>query len=246
MTTNYDPIAEQYQRSKQQPWRTFVEAHSLFQHIGDPAGLHVLDVACGEGFYTRMLKQRGAARVLGVDLSPGMIELAQRQEAQYGLGIEYQVRDALDLQLDGQFDLVVAAYLLNYARNRAELTAMCRGIAQALKPGGRFVTVNCSPWLDFAAAPSFRPYGFETTLPHGPGEGAPITWTFHLADGPFSIENYFLDPTIHDDAFRAAGFCETRWHRPQLAPQGREQFGADHWAPFMEQPPITLIECIRA
>jgi hypothetical protein len=38
MTTNYDPIAEQYKRSKQQPWRTHIEASSLMALIGDPSG----------------------------------------------------------------------------------------------------------------------------------------------------------------------------------------------------------------
>jgi 2-polyprenyl-3-methyl-5-hydroxy-6-metoxy-1,4-benzoquinol methylase len=63
--------------------------------IGDPRGMAVLDVACGEGFYTRMLRQRGAARVTGVDLSPAMIDLARLQEAQHELGIEYVVGNAL-------------------------------------------------------------------------------------------------------------------------------------------------------
>ena len=34
----------------------------------------------GFGFYTRLLKQRGAAQVLGVDISPEMIRLANQQE----------------------------------------------------------------------------------------------------------------------------------------------------------------------
>jgi toxoflavin synthase len=49
MATNYDPIAEQYKRSKQQPWRTHIEAFTLMELIGDPAGEAVVDVACGEG-----------------------------------------------------------------------------------------------------------------------------------------------------------------------------------------------------
>ena len=106
--------------------------------------------------------------------------------------------------MDGQFDMVVAAYLLNYARDRAELTAMCCGIARALKPGGRFVTVNCNPALDFRMAPSYRKYGFETSLSDGFREGSPITWTFHLEDGPFSIENYYLDVPIHEQTFPPA------------------------------------------
>lgn len=69
MTTNYDPIAEQYKRSKEAPWRTHVECFTLLETIGPLEGLSVLDVACGEGFYTRLLRHRGAARMAGVDLS---------------------------------------------------------------------------------------------------------------------------------------------------------------------------------
>ena len=116
MTTNYNPIAEQYKRSKQQPWRTYIECFTLMELVGDLRGMAILDVACGEGFYTRMLRQRGAARVSGVDLSQGMIDLARSQEAQHQLGIEYLVADARELPEMGRFDVIVAAYLLNYAR----------------------------------------------------------------------------------------------------------------------------------
>ena len=216
MATNYDPIAEQYKRSKQQPWRTHIEAFTLMELIGDPAGEAVVDVACGEGFYTRLLRQRGAGKVVGVDLSQRMIELARDQEAQHRLGIDYIVGDARELTLGVEYDLAVAAYLLNYARDRAELGVMCNGIAHCLRPGGRFVTVNCSPALDFRVAPSYRKYGFHTSVASDFGEGAPIRWTFFLEDGSFEIENYFLDVPIHEEAFRSAGFREIRWHGPLL------------------------------
>src|SRR6516164_11052357 len=160
MTTNYDPIAEQYKRSKQQPWRAYVEAFTLMRLIGDPTGRKVIDIACGEGFYTRMIRQRGAAKVTGVDLSENMIELARASEAQEPLGIDYIVGDGRGLGVAADYDLAVAAYFLNHAHDRAELGAMCRGIARCLKPGGRFVTVNCNPACDFPAAPSYRKYGF--------------------------------------------------------------------------------------
>ena len=108
MTTNYDPITEQYQRSKQQPWRTFIECFTLMELMGDPRGMAVLDVACGEGFYTRMIRQRGAARVTGIDLSSGMIDLARRQESQHRLGIDYIVGDARKLSGAEPYDLAVA------------------------------------------------------------------------------------------------------------------------------------------
>jgi 2-polyprenyl-3-methyl-5-hydroxy-6-metoxy-1,4-benzoquinol methylase len=57
----------------------------------------VIDIASGEGFYTRMIRQRGAAKVTGVDLSEKMIGLARASEAQQRLGIDYIVGDERDL-----------------------------------------------------------------------------------------------------------------------------------------------------
>lgn len=245
MTTNYDPIAQQYKRSKQQPWRTFVECFTLMNLVGDLRGKEVLDVACGEGFYTRLVSERGAARVTGVDLSQGMIDLARRQEAEHQLGIRYVVGDARELPADDSFDLAVAAYLLNYASTRQELQAMCRGIARSLKSGGRFLTVNCSPALAFPKAPSYRKYGFETSVPGLWQEGAPIKWTFHLADGAFEIENYHLDVAIHEEAFRQAGFREVRWHPPQLSPEGLAALDQDFWSSLLDHPPVAFIECVK-
>lgn len=245
MTTDYDPIAEQYKRSKLQPWRTAIESFTLLELIGDPLGLAVLDLACGEGFYTRLIRERGATRVVGVDLSPGMIELARQQERHQRLGVEYRVGDARDLKALGEFDLVMAAYLLNYARTREELQAMCDGIACVLKPGGRFVTVNCNPALAFPAAPQFRDYGFETCVKGPWQEGAPITWTFYLSDGSFEIENYHLSVATHEIAFRRAGFKEVRWHSPRLSPEAITSRDLDFWSSFIEHPPVTFIECVK-
>src|SRR5438093_11706216 len=111
MTTNYDAIAAEYQRAKQQPWRLHLEHFTLFTLLGDLRGKSVLDLACGEGFYTRFIKQRGAARVVGVDRSAGMIALARREEARHRLGIDYRVHDVKHLALAETFDVIAAAYL---------------------------------------------------------------------------------------------------------------------------------------
>ena len=245
MTTDYDPIAGQYKRSKQQPWRTYIEAFSLMSLVGDLTGKSVLDMACGEGFYSRLLRQKGAARVIGVDLSNAMIELARQQEAELNQGIVYLVGDARQLALLEKYDLVVSAYLLNYARDRDEFGSMCAGIAHCLKPGGRFVTVNSSASLDFSTAPSYRKYGFETSVVGKWQEGAPIKWTFFLEDRSFEIENYHLDVAAHEEALSSAGFGIVRWHAPLLSPEGKAAYGNDFWATFLDYPPIALIECTR-
>jgi len=246
MTTNYDPIAEQYKRSKRQPWRAYIEAFTLMRLIGNPTGKTVIDIACGEGFYTRMIRQRGAAKVTGVDLSEKMIGLARASEAQQRLGIDYIVGDGRDLGVAASFDLAVAAYFLNYAHDRDELNAMCSGIARCLKPGGRLVTVNCNPACNFPASPSYRKYGFETSVVGPLREGAPITWTFYLEDGPFAVENYFLSVEIHEEALRAAGFRDISWHQPILSPEGQSAHGSDYWSDLLDHPPLIFIECFLA
>ena len=111
------------------------------------------------GHYTRLLTALGAVSVVGVDISQRMIDLAMAAESAKPMGIDYRVGDACSLDFDSKFDLVTAAYLLNYARNRNELLNMCRSIARCLKPGGRFVTVNNNPAqqvAQFAATQKYR------------------------------------------------------------------------------------------
>ena len=93
----YDEIAHEYRDSKLLPFRDFVESFSLFRLIGKLEGRTVLDLACGEGHYTRRLKQAGAARVLGVDISPEMIKLAEESEKTGPLGCQYSVGNAANL-----------------------------------------------------------------------------------------------------------------------------------------------------
>jgi ubiquinone/menaquinone biosynthesis C-methylase UbiE len=183
--------------------------------------------------------------VIGVDRSPGMIELARAQEGERPLGIAYIVDDVKDMSLNDECDLVTAAYLLNYATDPEDLAAMCRGIAGCLKPGGRFVTVNMNPAVDFRTAPSYREYGFETESTGPWGEGSPVTWTFFLDGAKFEIENYHLDRAAHEQALRTAGFCDVRWHEPRLSPEGRGRYGREYWRTILECPPITFIECLK-
>src|SRR3954454_21303205 len=107
MSTDYDLMAPRYQRAKLQPWRSAVESYSLFDLLGDLAGLAVVDLACGEGVYTRRVREEGAGRVLGVDLSREMIALARAEEEAEPLGIEYLQHDVKDLTLSPPFDLAV-------------------------------------------------------------------------------------------------------------------------------------------
>lgn len=244
MPTDYDHIASRYQQAKQQPWRGYVEAFTLLGLLGDLSNRSVVDLACGEGHYTRLFPGLGARRVLGVDRSEGMVALARAQESAHPLGIEYVVQDCRSLALPQEFDAATAAYLLNYAASRDELIAMAAGIVRCLKPGGRFVTINSSPNLALDRAASYRKYGFELRAAGALTEGAAYTWIFHLDDGPVEIENYWLPASVYEEALRSAGFREVRWHRPRLSPLGDAACEPGYWRDLLDFPPVIAIECL--
>jgi SAM-dependent methyltransferase len=243
MATDYDAIAGQYQLAKRQPWRSHIEAFTLLGLLGDLAGKAVVDLACGEGHYTRILPGLGATRVVGVDRSEGMIALARAQESAHPLGIEYLVQDIGSLRSPDQFDLAAAAYLLNYARSRDDLRAMAQAIARCLKPGGRFVTVNSNPEIDFRGVATYRRFGFEVRGPGETEEGMPYAWVFHLDDGPVEVENYWLPVAAYEEALWSAGFAQVRWHRPRISPDAEAVHEPGYWRDFLDHPPVVGIEC---
>jgi ubiquinone/menaquinone biosynthesis C-methylase UbiE len=246
MDTDYDQIAEQYKRARLQPWRTHIERYTLLRLAGDVAGKAVLDLACGEGYYTRALRQQGAARIIGVDLSRAMIGLAEAEEARQPLGVEYRIGDVRTLAVPGEFDLAFAAYLLNSAHTAEELTQMCQMVARALRPGGRFVTVNSNPAEPTVAFSATRAYGFSRRVEGELVEGAPIVLEFFLPDGAsFEVTNYYLSVGTMEEAFRAAGLRDVRWHAPEVSPEGLREFGQGYWADFLAHPPVAFIACVK-
>ncbi|MGA3161747.1 MAG: methyltransferase domain-containing protein [Terracidiphilus sp.] len=100
--------------------------------IGDAAGLEILDIGCGTGLAGVCFKDR-AACLVGIDLSPEMIEVARERDIYDQLEIA-EITEWLD-QTEGQFDLIVACDCLVYFGDLQPVTASA---ARRLKPGGWF------------------------------------------------------------------------------------------------------------
>jgi len=246
--SEYDAIAGAYKDSKQLSFRQYIEEYTLFQILGDISGMKALDLACGEGFYTRKLKLAGAGEVLGVDVSAEMIRLAEAEERARPTGCRYLNQDAAALVPDEPVDLVVAMYLLNYARDANELLRFVRAAYDVLKPGGRFVGFNDNVLNVPGDTVSYARYGFEKEYrgtPAGatPSEGDPIVYRFINDDGTrFEFNNYYLSPGTYRRAFEEAGFAGFHWVDPQLYPSERDN---DYWDEFMAAPPIIGFAAVR-
>ncbi|MEZ0485290.1 class I SAM-dependent methyltransferase [Fibrella aquatica] len=244
MSTNYNAIAKEYQASKMLPWRKHVESHTFFQMAGDLTDLDVLDLACGEGFYTRQIKLRGATDVIGVDISEEMIRLAREAETQNPMNVVYLCQNALSLNLDRKFDLITATYLLNYAQNESELYQMGQVIANHLKPGGRFVTINSNPDYQ-ATVEAMFPYGF-TRENQSRAEGAEITWRFYQPDAShIAVTNYHLHKSTHETVLSRAGLSQIQWHSVKASPEGIEAHEEGYWEAIVNGQPIIGLSAVK-
>ena len=242
----HDTIAGEHRESKRLPFRLHVEEHTLRRLLGDLRGREVLDLACGEGNWTRQIRAQGAARALGVDVSRAMIELAREEERRNPMGCEYRVGDVAGTLAGESFDVVVGCYLLNYARSAEQLLGFCRAIHASLRPGGRFIGFNDNPWNPPARYGDYRKYGFLKWSPPGRREGDPVAYTLYNPDGSeFTFDNFYLSPSTYERAFAEAGFSDFSWRGPWLSDEGRAAFPPGYWDAYLASPPMVGIEASR-
>ena len=180
---------------------------------------------------------------MGLDLSSKMIELARGDEEESQLGVEYLVEDATAFMPEEQFDIVTAAYLLNYAGTEEKLFAMCKMVARCLKPGGRFVTVNNNPSQAPDRFEATRKYGFTKSAQEELRPGTAITYTIFqdggVQDGgSFQFDNYYLSRAAHERALEASGLREIEWVEPKLSPECDSE--PEYWNDFFVEPSDVL------
>lgn len=236
----YDRIAPDYKESKRLPFRLHVEEYTTFKLLPDLTGRTVVDLACGEGIYTRKLMQRGARRVVGVDISAEMIALGRRAEAEGPIGVEYVLADVATVDIDQRFDIAFCSYLFNYARSRAELCNLIQSAAHLVRPGGLVVGCNDYPDNPPAHYDRYRPYGFVKVGAAEPVEGSTITYRFFNPDGTvFELDNYYLPTEAYRAALTAAGFTSFAWVMPEVSPEGRVALPPGYWDVYLESPPIV-------
>jgi 2-polyprenyl-3-methyl-5-hydroxy-6-metoxy-1,4-benzoquinol methylase len=87
-----------------------------FEQAGDVTGKKILDVGCGSGIYSVDFARRGAARVVGVDFSGNMLELARQEAERHQVAdrCEFIQADFLELNLEDKFDISIAMGVFDY------------------------------------------------------------------------------------------------------------------------------------
>lgn len=155
----------------------------LCASLGISAGDRVLDVGCGIGGLARFIAVELGADVVGIDLTPSYVAVAQELTAWVGASAQAQFRVASADSLsgsdrDGPFDV---ATLLHVGMNIADKAAAFAAVADALRPGGRF--------------------GIYDNLRAGAGDlDFPVPWASDAAS------SHVVDASAYTTALELAGF----------------------------------------
>ena len=113
----------------------FASAGEALVERVDVAGLDVLDVATGTGNTALAAARAGAARVVGIDLTPELLAEAARRGDQGGWAVEWQHGDMEALAVpDAAFDRVLSSFGAMFATDQRATAA---GLVRACRPGGR-------------------------------------------------------------------------------------------------------------
>jgi SAM-dependent methyltransferase len=121
------------------PWadRTGAEVDRAIMMLRPEGGERVLDLACGIGRHSLELRRRGF-EVVGVDISPDLLEMAERDAGAQSLDVTFMQADLRELDLRDEFDLVLSLNdgAVGYFETDEENRRTFEVVAAALRPGG--------------------------------------------------------------------------------------------------------------
>lgn len=147
-------------------------------------GMRVLDIGCGAGYSSELIRQAGAS-VVGVDAAQGLVDHANKTYD----GIDFHVGGMEGLRFDDdEFDVVFAANSVQYA---GDLGVALDELRRVCKPGGAIVAGLFGPPEGVAYKPVLDVVG--SFMPKPPLGGKP--------GGPFRLSA----PGVLAESFRSAG-----------------------------------------
>ncbi len=140
--TSWGPVAEWYDAYLEvspDSYQASVIAPNLLRVLALKQGEKVLDIACGQGYFTRKYAEAGAAAV-GADISKELVLTAKKHAPK----IDFQVAPAhkLTFAKDSTFDAVTVILAIQNIENIAEVFTEAKRV---LKAGGRLVLVMNHP-----------------------------------------------------------------------------------------------------
>ncbi|KYK24615.1 hypothetical protein AYK26_03505 [Euryarchaeota archaeon SM23-78] len=241
----YDKIADEYSEMLNLTKR-YVLTTTFKKIIGDVENKSVLDLGCGAGYFTRILATHKAKEVAGVDISPKLIQKAVDHENQDPLGIKYIIGNVFEVKIEKKFDLVTAAYLLNYSKTKQELFEMCSRIIGFLDSKGKFCALTTNPTLkpmkEFEYERRFVSVDKKSFFEDGDRIRCDVR---EKGKKPFEFISYYWSKETYEKCLKKAGFKMINWVEPIISKEGIDKYGKEYWEKYQRNSSSIGLICMK-
>jgi len=144
---HYNQNAENYHRHVSDPsdstFHAYYEKPAIRAELPDLTGLDVISIGCGSGVDARWLADNGAQKVVGIDISSGLLDIARKNNPD----VEFREMDMEQLDFpDESFDLAYSSLAIHYVDGWTKPLQEARRI---LRPNGQYI-FSCGHPLDSA------------------------------------------------------------------------------------------------
>ena len=119
-------------RARENNANILFEIPALFSLMPDLTGKEVLDLGCGYGEHCKAFVERGASKVVGIDISTKMLEVANRDNNDPAITYINMPMEDID-QLNMKFDAVVSSLAIHYVE---DYRGLLKNIHDILRPDG--------------------------------------------------------------------------------------------------------------
>ncbi|GAA0677470.1 class I SAM-dependent methyltransferase [Natronoarchaeum mannanilyticum] len=193
----YDDIAEHFASTREYPWP---EVEEFLDGVDGALGL---DLGCGNARHAEPMAEY-VDRVVGVDVSRGLLETARERRGERDFGVDLVQGDAGRLPIaDGVVDVAVYVATLHHLPDRAARRRSLDELARALAPEGRALV---SAWS--TAHDRFdRSEGFDTTVDWTLPGGETVPRFYHVYDPDEFRADLSASDLAVEDAFLSSGNC---------------------------------------
>lgn len=238
MKTDWDNVAQWYDNYLigEDTYQAQVIAPNILRLIAPQKSQRILDIACGQGYFSRLCAEKGA-EIIGIDQSSVLIEKAKTNAKENELYIVGNAETLGSYKLE-QFDTIFSVLALENIKN---IPAVMEGVRYALKKDGKVIFVLLHPAF---RVPQYSDWGYDAkkTVQYRKVEKylSEITIPIELApfkgknttsqQKPISTVTFHRSLQWYMKVFRASGFAITsieEWNSHKKSQPGPRQHAED-------------------
>ncbi len=231
MLNEYDVLADAYQKTNSKPDKQCSILPTILSVIGDVRGRTILDVGCGDGFFTHAFADAGAKLVIGIDSSTRQIEKAVSLKRP---NETFLIADMMTSSFP-TVNVICAPFVLNYFSSIEDLRGFLRKLRLSLMENGRVMFV-----IDLPSGKDLTCYGAKKTFEEPLQDGSRIQNILFDRQGTriCSLNAFFYSRETICRLLQEVGFDRVEKIQPIVSTEGLATYGSEYWNEYLKDPEL--------